>query len=178
MSDPRPLPKYGEYAPVPPVDPGVVPPVPPIDLAVAPLVTDQPAAAPGTGGTPGTRRTWDVVLTAVLLLFGVWDVVTGYPRFAELDVALRSAYEDQGIGAFTADTLATTMGLVINIGRVVLLVVAIVVSLRLIARRRLSFWAPLGAGVIAGLFVVVCILVVVLRDPALADYAMQQVGTP
>lgn len=160
MSDPRPRPRYGEYADVPPVTPAVVAPVPAAQVPVR------------------NRRTWDVVLTALLLLFGVWDVVSGYPRFAELDVALRSAYQDQGIGVFTADSLATTMGLAINIGRVVLLVVGIVVSLRLIARRRLSFWAPLGAGVIAGLFVVVCILVVVLADPALAEYAMQQAGTP
>lgn len=160
MSDPRPRPKYGEYADVPPAAPVILEPVPAVEAPVR------------------SRRTWDVVLTAVLLLFGVWDVVTGYPRFAELDVALRSAYQDQGIGVFTADSLAMTMGLAINIGRVVLLVVGIVVSLRLIARRRLSFWAPLGAGVIAGLLVVVCILVVVLGDPALAEYAMQQAGTP
>lgn len=150
-----------------------MPPVAPAVVAAVPAVETPAVETPVR-----KRRTWDVVLTAMLLLFGVWDVVTGYPRFAELDVALGSAYEDQGIGVFTADSLAISMGLAINIGRVVLLVVAIVVSLRLIARRQLSFWAPLGAGVVAGLLVVVCILVVVLGDPALAEYAMRQAGTP
>lgn len=160
MTDPRPRPKYGEYSDVPPV------PVPVPDPVISEPAVVAPPLAP--------RRTWDVVLTTMLLLFGVWDVATSFGRFSNLAPFIRDAYEAQGIGIFTSDSLATSMGLVINIGRVILLVVAIIVSLRLISRHRLSFWAPLGAGVAAGLLVVVCLAIVVLGDPALAAYANSQ----
>ena len=162
MTDSRPQPKYGEYAPTPPA---VVEPPRVVDEAAAESIRDA-AARP--------RRSWDVILTTALLLVGVFDVVTGFEQFANLAATLRTFYEQQGYGAFTSVELAAAMGLVANITRIVLLVAAIVVSLLRIARNLLAFWAPLGAGVIAALVVVVCILVTVLGDPALAEFVQNQ----
>jgi hypothetical protein len=160
MSDERPRPQYGEYADVPPV------PTP----AVAPEVsTPEPAEAPVV-----RRRTWDVVLSTVLLLWGVLDVVTGFAVFGSLGVALRAASEQQGIDGFASVELADEVGGWLNIARVGLLLLAIVVTLVRLSRNRLAFWVPLGAGVVAALLVVVSIMVIFFSDPGFAQYVAEQ----
>ena len=149
--DPRPRPKYGEYGPVMPPAP-VVEPV----AAVAPTVPN---------------RTRDVVVTAVLLLVGVYDVVTGFPAFATLGAILAQAYEIQGIPGFASRALADQVGIGFNIGKSVLLVATIVVSLVFIAQHRRAFWVPLVAGVVAALAVMVFVLAVLLQDPSLLAWA-------
>ena len=171
MTDDRPRPKYGEYA----------------SAGSAPLAT-TPAAAVGTNPVEavpeapvertGKRRTWDVALTTALILFGVLDVVGSFARFGELGATLRELYDQQGIGAFTSDKLADDMGLAINVARVVLLIAGIGFGLWRLGRRRIAFWVPLSAGALAFIVVGVCLLVVVITDPALADYAMQQSTSP
>lgn len=155
MTDPRPRPQYGEYADLPPAPP-------------APVVEAAPvAAAP-------RRRTWDVVLTTALLLWGVVDVVTGFRAYADLGAGLRAAYEAQGIPAFESDALADQLGMVLNVVRVALLVAAVVVALVQLSRNRLAFWAPLGAGVLAALTLLVFVIVIIAGDPGFAQYVSEQ----
>lgn len=159
MTDERPQPRYGQYAPIPPTAPGL-----------------QPGPQPGlqSGVTPSPRRTGDIAATTLLLLLGVVDVVTGFRQFDDLADALRAAYAAQDFPAFTADALAEQMGLAMNIARIAVLVAAIVVSLLLIRAHRRAFWVPLvGAGV-AGLVVVICVSIVIVDDPALASYLATQ----
>ena len=158
MTDQRPEPRYGEYAPI--------------------------GSAPTFGSTPGgeqpsptpasRRRTWDVLLTAFLLVLGVFDVVRSYGEFAHLDATLRTLYADQGWGDYTSASLALTAGLIANAVRIALLTIAIAVSLALIAKNRLAFFVPLSAAVAAGLVVLACVLIAVLGDPALMQYVQNQ----
>jgi len=150
MTDDRPRPRYGEYAPVAPA----LPVAPPVEPVVAPR--------------------GDVVVTTLLLLLGVIDVVTGFGQFSDLGSALRATYASQGFPAFTADALANTMGIAINIARVTLLAAAIVGSLLLVRLGRRAFWVPLVGAAVAALVVIVCVLVVILSDPALAHYISTQ----
>lgn len=153
MTDDRPQPRYGQYAPTPPVLPSA---------GAEPVVIPTP------------RRTSDIVVTTMLLLLGVLDVVTGFPQFSDLASTLRATYASQGLPAFTDGELANSVGLAINIARVTVLVVTILVSLLLIRQNRRAFWVPLvGAGV-AALVVVACVLVVTISDPALAAYLSTQ----
>ena len=155
MSDDRPRPKYGEYGPVAPTP--ALPAPEPVVVAAA----------------PAPHRTREIVLTTLLLMLGVYDVVTGFPGFASLGSALAQAYEVQGIPGFASRSLADQVGSGINVGKVALLAVTIVVSLVAIARHRRAFWIPLAGGVLAALAVVVCVLVVLLQDPALLAWAAQ-----
>jgi hypothetical protein len=157
MTDPRPRPQYGEYADIPPAPPAATP-EPVVETAVA---------AP-------RRRTWDVVLTTALLLWGVVDVVTGFRAYADLGTGLRAAYEMQGIPAFQSEAFADDLGAVLNVVRVVLLIAALVVSLLLLSRHRLAFWAPLGAGVLAALTLMVFVVVIIAGDPGFAQYVAEQ----
>jgi hypothetical protein len=158
MTDHRPEPKYGQYAPV--TTPAPAPPEP-----AAPVAATKPL------------RTWDLLLTTVLLLFGVYDVVTGFSQFSHLAEALQAAYTSQGFGTFTSDALAAGVGLAINVVRIAALAVAIVVSLLLIRIGRRAFWVPLAAAAFAALFVIISVIVVILGDPAFAQYVATQTAT-
>jgi hypothetical protein len=160
MTDPRPEPKYGQYGPAPtPVEPST------------PVVAEQVIA-------PAPRRPWELFVTTALLMIGVVDVVTGFQQFAHLPDALRAAYASQGFGAFTSDDLASSMGILINAVRISVLVAAIVLSLLRIRRGRRAFWIPLVGAAVAGVFVVTCVLIVILNDPALAAYVANHSATP
>jgi hypothetical protein len=157
--DDRPRPQYGEYADVP-----LAPPAP------APVEVAQPAAvAP-------RRRTWDIVLTTVLLLWGVADVVTGFPQFARLGTLVGEVGRAQGWPDFTSTAEADQVGMTLNIVRLVLLVLGIAGALLLLSRRRVAFWVPLTAGALAMVATVVGIVSVMVGDPAFLEYVQNQTG--
>ena len=175
MTDDRPRPKYGEYAPAGSTPIAPTPATPPAITAD----TNAIEAAPEAAAEPTEkRRTWDVALTTALILVGVLDVVGSFARFGDLAATLREIYDQQGIGAFTSDQLANDMGLAINVTRLVLLVAGIGFGLWRLGRHRIAFWVPLSAGALAFIVVGVCLLVVVITDPALAEYTMQQSTNP
>lgn len=157
--DPRPRPKYGEYAPI-----STQPAAP----APAPVVVEAPAP------TPAPHKTTDIVITTAFLLLGVWDVVTGFVGFATLGTVLTQVYEVQGISGFASGELANEAGMALNYTRIAILAVTILISLLLIARRRRAFWVPLAGGALAGLAVVVCVMVVILQDPGFMAWAQAQ----
>jgi hypothetical protein len=163
MTDNRPEPKYGQYAPIPP--------------ALAESVPAPSPAAPSSDRVAPARRTWDTAMTTLFLLLGVADVVTGFSTFANLAEGLRAAYAAQGYPAFTSEALATTMGLALNIARITILGVTILVSLLRIRAGKIAIWVPIAGAVLAGIVVIVGLLVVIMQDPALAEY-VQRTTTP
>jgi hypothetical protein len=158
MTDDRPRPRYGEYAPGPP-------PAPPNPAPVVPAVEPAPVEPVAT-----KRRTWDVVLTTALLLIGTWDVVTSFGAYADLGTVLAAVFAQQGLDDFTSFETAAQLGIVANVIRITLLVVAIIVSLMRVGRNRIAFWVPLAAGVIAAIALLVCMFVAILGDPAFTAY--------
>jgi hypothetical protein len=161
--DQRPQPRYGQYAPVPPVSPAPAPP------AARP---DPPAPLPPpvARAHDRPRRTWDVVLTTLLLLIGVYDVVTGFTVYGNLSAPLQDVFEQQGIGEFTSDALAVQVGVVLNVLRVMLIAAAVVLGLMRINRNRIAFWVPLGAGAISVLATLVASVVLIVSDPAFSAF--------
>ncbi len=158
MTDDRPRPRYGEYAPLPPA--GALPAPAPSPLDAFPPPTPQ-------------RRPGDIAIATVLLIVGVVDVVTGFDQFADLAAVLRAAYVAQELGTFTSDALATAMGAAINVLRIVILAVTIGITLLFVRAGKRAFWIPLAGGAFAVLVVVVCVLVVITSDPALLVYVEQ-----
>ena len=166
MTDNRPEPKYGQYAPIPPVAPGGLP---------APVVPAPETATPRLM-TP-QKRTWDVGLTTLLLFVGVIDVVTGWRTFTGLADGLKAAYAAQDYPPFTSDSLASAIGLGLNIARGTVLALTILVSLIRIRAGRIAVWVPIVGAVLAGIIVIVGLLVVIMQDPALAEY-VKRTTTP
>lgn len=154
MTDPRPEPKYGQYAPITPTPPVELPPP-------APPVVVQP------------NRTRDIAVTTVLLLIGVFDVAARFATFADLGPSLNSMYGQLGITIGLSATIAAPYGIAINIVRIAVLVVTIVVSLLLIARHRRAFWVPLAGYVLAGLITGGIVVALMLNDPAYQTWIAQ-----
>lgn len=161
MTDERPRPKYGEYADATPT------PTP------TPSVEPAAAVAPPIPGHR-SRRTWDVVLSTVLLLWGVFDVATGFPAYANLGATVAAAAKQQGVDGFASATLADEIGSWLNVVRVAILVIAILGTLLLLGRGRLAFWLPLAAAALAALAVAACVFVILIGDPGFAAYVAGQ----
>ena len=199
MTDPRPRPKYGEYAPLPsaatdaenadaaqtPAAPGVSqPPVPPVagphDVN-AQHTASSVAAEPGADAPPALsgqperkRRMWDVSLTSMLLFLGVFDIISGFSTFANLGTVLSEGLTAQGFEGFSSVEQATEAGVILNVVRVSILAVTIALALLQIQRKRLAFWIPLAGAVLAGIVVVGVFVGVLMADPSFLAFAETQ----
>ncbi|MCU1417112.1 MAG: hypothetical protein JWP32_1286 [Schumannella sp.] len=160
-----PVPRYGEYAPA-----GYVPPQPAPGFEAA-AAAQQPygyASYPGQFVQPvaGRRRkTWDLVLTVVLLVVGFFGMLLGLFYSAVLPQILDQAYQQQNLGTFAGDT--GVAGPVIASSHVVLYLVAVGGAIPLLITKRVAFWVPLGAGVIAAGIFWVALIAVMFSDPSL-----------
>lgn len=163
--DERPQPRYGEYAP-----PGAAPPPPPsattgtTTSGGAGSVVPQPSAS-----TPRRSRTWDVALTAGLFALGLMGTLLAVITAVTLETTLRQQYELADAGPYTTPGSLPGIQLTIVISHVVLLIAALGVGIALLISRRLAFWVPLTAGVIAALVFWVCMFAVIASDPNLID---------
>lgn len=132
-----PPPEYGERVPTP---------------GGAPVYGAPGYGAPATA--PGRRRrTWDLVLTVILLVVGLFGMLFGVlagaafsdPTFAD---AFEQGLSQQGIsGSVDFGGFAT----IVVVSHVLLYLVALGVSIPLLVTKRIAFWVPLSAGVIAAI---------------------------
>ena len=152
-----PRPQYGEYAP-----PGYVPPVPPQPQPGFPAYA---ASVPAPGGR--RRRTWDVVLTIVFLVLGLFGTALGlmYAAILSTPGLLDEALRAQGYGGFSGEVGAGAT--IIAVSHIALYLVAVVLSIVLLVKRFIAFWVPLAAGVIAAIIFWATLMGVLLSDPNL-----------
>ncbi|MBI5162064.1 MAG: hypothetical protein HY996_11740 [Micrococcales bacterium] len=182
-------PRYGEYAP------GYTPPAPGAASAppdrqpaapsewAAPQDGPSPSGAPGQHGGPQgygapqwtagpagrPRRTWDVVLTVVLLALGL--VGTGialvYAGLFSDPAVLDEVFRQQGRGGFSGRAGAAPA--VIVVSHLALLVIAVGLSILFLLKRLVAFWIPLVAGVIAAVVFWSALISIVLSDPGITS---------
>jgi hypothetical protein len=163
-----PAPRYGEYAPAPPEPPRSA--KPPVEVAPA-VAPDHPVAAEPPHPVARHRGpTWDRVLTIGLLVLGILNVLTGIPQFLRLAETLDEAYAMQGLGDYTADSLASAIGIAVNAVNVVLLLVAVWLAVARLRAGKLAFWVPLSAGAASVIITITLLAVAMLGDPSLAAY--------
>ena len=161
-----PVPRYGEYA-----NPGYAPPA----YSAEPVPPAQPAPFYVQPAGPRPRRTWDLVLSIVLLVVGLFGVLLAIFNAATIDFQMEALYEEYGVSQAYKAGPATAIGqAVIIVSHLLLYVVAILVTLLLIRKNRVAFWVPLSIGALAFLVFFGTIMVLVLTDPLLFDAAMQQ----
>lgn len=154
-----PVPRYGEYAPA-----GYVPPNQP-----APGYEQQAAAAgqfPGAA-QPGVRkrRTWDVVLTSILLVLGFFGMLAGlgYAALFSDPVLLDDAFRQQGLDGFGGEIGSAPTVLIAS--HVILYLIALGGAIPLLVTKRIAFWVPLSAGVLATIIFWTTVVGVMLSDP-------------
>lgn len=142
-------PQYGERLPAP-----AGPPAPAAAPAYGANYSAAPAYGPGYDAPPVKRRhTWDLVLTVILLVIGFFGMLGGVlfgasfsdPAFADI---VESGFSQQG---FSGDMDFTGLAPIVIISHVVLYLAALGLSIPLLVTKRVAFWAPLAAGVIAAI---------------------------
>ena len=198
-----PRPAYGEYASpehaeaarlaqlqaAQPAAPQAAPTQPPAPYTPAPGAHVyqqpyglQPYSAQPYGQPPvpaGERplRTGDMITSIILLAIGFFATIYATLNALSLNMQFELLYEDNGVSGGYEPTVGTGVATaVIIVSHLVLLAVAAIVTFGLIRRRRVSFWVPLVAGVLAFLIFFGSVLAVVLSDANLMEAITQQSG--
>jgi hypothetical protein len=126
----------------------------------------QPGAY-GYGVAPAKppRRIWDLVLTIILLALGFFGMLAGilYGVLFNDPTLLNQLFQQQGYGDFNGTVGAAPA--VIIASHVLLFLVAVGLSIVLLLRRKVAFWIPLTAGVIAAVIFWAMLFTIFLSDP-------------
>jgi hypothetical protein len=112
---------------------------------------------------------WDVILTSVLLGFGLISVLSSTPQYLNFSATLSDAMSQLGYGEFTASDLTQTIGVTIAISQIVLFVITAAIAFLLLRRNRLAFYVPLAGAVAFWVVVVVLMIVAMASDPTFLD---------
>ncbi len=159
-----PVPRYGEYAPVPPVQP-----------SAAPLT---PYGAPSYYAPRNDQRpprTADTVISIVLLGIGFFSVLIAILNAFTINYQMDAIYEQYGVdGSYEPGAGAAIAMAVIILSHIVLYVLAVVFTIVLIRKRRISFWLPLSAGALASVIFIGTFVALIFADPTLLDVLMKQ----
>jgi hypothetical protein len=144
-SAPLPPPTYGERVP---------------DYTAAPAYGQQTSLPPVK-----RRRTWDMVLTVILLVVGFFGMLIGlFYAWAFSDpVLLNEAMGQGGLGGFNGTIGAGPA--IIAVSHIALYLVALGVSILLLVKNKIAFWVPLSAGVIAAFIFWGALVSILLSDP-------------
>ncbi|HTN59166.1 MAG TPA: DUF6264 family protein [Protaetiibacter sp.] len=124
---------------------------------------------PGFGSTPAPkRRTWDVVLTIILLVLGLGGTLLGvlYGIIFSSPELIDDAFRQQGLGGFDGEVGATPLVLIVS--HVVLYLVAAGLSILLLVKKKIAFYIPLIAGVVAAVIFWGALIMLMLSDPDFA----------
>ena len=184
--DQRPKPQYGEYATPQEQAKAMGLTTPPSSHYPPPLnasptnapsqsvplanVTPTPYGVPTARKTSAAPRRWDLVLSVGLLAYGLLNIIAGFVQFSDLGQLINEIYAAQGIGKFTPTSLSSSLGIVVNLANVVLWISALLITVRLLRRGKLAFYVPLIGGALASIVAAVCMVVLLLSDPAFAAY--------
>ena len=162
-----PVPRYGEYAPE-----GYVPPKPAPGFEALGGYGSVPPAVPGVR----QRRTWDLVLTIVLLVMAFFGLLFGvvYGVLFLNPELLNRALQIMGYGSL--DGPAPVPAIVLIVSHVVLFVAAVGGAIALLRAGRIAFWVPLTAGVIAAIIYQITVSVVLFSDPSMFPTAFPSVA--
>ena len=171
-----PVPRYGEYAP------GYTPEAPAAPAAAsAPVPAPAPTYGYATPAAPAVpeygygyvapgapvvrrRRTWDLILTVVLLVIGLFGMGIGllYGAILSDRTLLQESLSTQG---YTWDGEIGAAPAIIVVSHLLLYFGAVGASIPLLISGRVAFWVPLSAGVIAAIIFWVTIFGVFFSDP-------------
>ncbi len=142
--------------------------------AAQPQAYPQPGYGQPVYGQPGfgapvapKRRTWDVVLTIALLVLGLGGALLGafYGVLFSDPTLLDEAFRQQGFNGFHGEVGAAPLILILS--HVVLYLLAVGLSILLLVKRKIAFYVPLSAGVLAAIIFWGTLMALVMSDPNL-----------
>lgn len=113
-------------------------------------------------------RTGDMVASTILLVVGLLVTLLVVLTAFSIPLQMDSVYQQYGVsGSYTPGAGEGIAAAVLIISHVVLLALATLFTVILIRRRKVSFWLPLSAGVLAAVIYFVTFVVLIVADPSL-----------
>jgi hypothetical protein len=186
----RPRPQFGELAPPgwvwhPPADadrldtarkpePEAEQPEPSTAPVFGPAGPRPQAQAGAATGTP----TWNLTLTVLLGVFGFFGMSYSIATLQAIPASMQLLHSTNGLGEYTPAPIVGTLVLVGSILMAAVWVVSAAVSAWLLIKRRLSFWVPLVAGVVAMVALLIFAGAVLATDPVLLGFYSGVTPTP
>ncbi|UAJ78256.1 hypothetical protein IT072_13375 [Leifsonia sp. ZF2019] len=187
--DERPRPKFGELAPpgwvwTPPEDvdrldtarPNPTAP----DEATAPPSPAPYGSTPGPGhpsagphgATPGTTTPprWNTTFTVLLIAFGFFGMAYSVVVLQGFPASMAILHSSQGLGDFHPEPLVGTLVTIGTLTMTGLWAVSTGLAVWQLLRRRMSFYIPLVAGIVAMVALFVFLAVILTTDPVLLDF--------
>ena len=177
--DERPRPKFGELAPEgwvwhPPKD-------------ADRLDTGHPAPDAGPSGHPTPARSpeqellaqaagerpvpsWNQPVTILLLIAGIVGMFLSIGTIAAAPASMQQLYANDGLGTYVPAASVSMIMLAGEIAMVGIWVVAAVLSIFRLTRRKLAFYIPIIGGVVAFIALFVCLTAIIASDPTLLGF--------
>lgn len=177
-----PVPQYGEYAPTAPPQQSYPAPAAPQPPTYTPMASHQQPnyAQQGYGSqgyydpnAPRPVRTGDMIASVVLLVLGGLSVLYALFNALTLNIQMEAIYDQYGL-EYEAGPGGAIAAAVLVISHLVLYAIAVIFTIVLIRKRRISFWLPLTIGVVATIIFFATIMVLAFSDPALLQAATEQ----
>lgn len=128
-----------------------------------------PPPAQSALSTRSNRRTGDRVATIILLCIGALGALGQADSYLQLVPSLVLTSDILGIQDPTIPSWISTFGVVGAIVILALYAITLVYSIRRLRARRLTFWVPLVAGVVATLLLVISTSITTFQVPELME---------
>ena len=188
--DDRPRPQFGELAPPgwvwhPPADADRLDTSRPLeredDAVPPPVGAPLPGMPPPHQGAPTVhpgeqaRRgqpapTWNLTLTILLAVFGFFGMSYSIATLQAIPASMQLLHSTNGLGDYTPAPVVGTLVLVGSIIMAIIWAVSAVIAGWMLAKRRLAFWVPLVAGIVAMVVLLIFAGAVLATDPVLLGF--------
>lgn len=123
---------------------------------------------------PGVPRTgaprWNLTATLLLIVFGFFGMTYSIGVLQAFPASMQLVHSSQGLGPYVQ---APSVGPLLTAGSIVmagLWAVSTGLSVWLLVQKRMAFYIPLIAGVIAFIVLFVFLVIVIMTDPSLLDF--------
>ncbi|KQO62829.1 DUF6264 family protein [Curtobacterium sp. Leaf261] len=139
---------------------------------------DQPRsdrARPGAARSPYGASPGDLMITVLLLVFGLTTVLQQLVGIGNVASQVARQIEERYVALEDPQALvpATVLSAVVG---AVLFAAALWLSIVRLRRRQVTFWVPLAAGALAGAVTTIVYVVVVMHDPAFVSWIVTHRG--
>jgi hypothetical protein len=161
VAENRPTPRYGERAPEgwawsPPDDDTKSEPTDPVKPA-------KPNEVPDAPSRPYLLA--DAATSIFLLVLGLAFETSAIPGLFQLRRTVEQFYTDRDLGEYGGGSAVDIVGAIAGSVHVALLILAIVLTVRVIGQRRRSWPVPLLLGALAGIVTFVSVALALVADP-------------
>ena len=167
--DGRSRPRYGEYATPEEQQARMQQPQAsaPTAPAAPPVAPPAPIVAHGEGARRGRPRTWDRVITFVLLAYGLFTVLSSIPTATNYATFASTFLEIFGVTQSLSDpSVGAAWGLAAALVLGVGWIVAFGLSWLSLRAGRVTFWIPLVLGIVCNIVSSLLLMVPLMTDQA------------